>query len=289
MTRRDRRDPATRPPDLTQIQATSLQTIGRIGRISNWALYRLFLSGLTLLQLATGSAREYLPGPRALIALHRCNDALQVFVEGLPGTRGYLECFGDLLAAWEKRRNELASGPGSVLGSSSTPAGSRSVTGLPMSLPAGDAGLSDFVSWVEGQGTAALSSTTTVQDQAFLAQFGASSQSQSQPHLPTRPDPQSSYFPSFSQGPGQSIRPGGAGPSNPGNAGNPSLPPAPSSLHHHLAGTLGDTLAPYPVSSNPTPLLGSPKSTEAFSDQWAGRLGEMGGRLGGGMRDDFFS
>jgi hypothetical protein len=59
--------------------------------------------------------------------------------------------------------------------------------------------------------------------------------------------------------------------------------------HHHLAGTLGDTLAPYPVSSNPTPLLGSPKSTEAFSDQWAGRLGEMGGRLGGGMRDDFFS
>lgn len=40
---------------------------------------------------------------------------------------------------------------------------------------------------------------------------------------------------------------------------------------------------------HPLPLLGSPKSAEAFSDVWGDRLGEMGGKLGGGMRDDFFS
>lgn len=38
-----------------------------------------------------------------------------------------------------------------------------------------------------------------------------------------------------------------------------------------------------------TPLFGSPKSTEAFSDQWGGALIQMGGQVAGPVRDDFFS
>jgi hypothetical protein len=38
-----------------------------------------------------------------------------------------------------------------------------------------------------------------------------------------------------------------------------------------------------------TPLFGSPRSTEAFSDQWGGTLIQMGGQVTGPVRDDFFS
>ena len=43
------------------------------------------------------------------------------------------------------------------------------------------------------------------------------------------------------------------------------------------------------MSDSWTPLFGSPRGTEAFSDQWAGTLNQMGGQLAGPMRDDFFS
>jgi hypothetical protein len=38
-----------------------------------------------------------------------------------------------------------------------------------------------------------------------------------------------------------------------------------------------------------TPLFGSPRSTEAFSDQWGGTLIQMGGQVTGPVRDDFFT
>lgn len=70
----------------------------------------------------------------------------------------------------------------------------------------------------------------------------------------------------------------------PGSHGSASMP-AQSHSHHPsgqqtLMEDMGDAW---------TPLFGSPRGTEAFSDQWGGTLNQMGGQLAGPMRDDFFS
>jgi hypothetical protein len=60
-----------------------------------------------------------------------------------------------------------------------------------------------------------------------------------------------------------------------------------SSSHGH--GQNGQQTLTEDMGTSWTPLFGSPRSTEAFSDQWAGTLIQMGGQVTGPVRDDFFS
>lgn len=73
-------------------------------RLSNWALYRLFLSGLTLLHLATSSPTSFrVDLSRAQSALHRCKESLKIYVRHLPAMKGYGDVFTDLVTAWETK------------------------------------------------------------------------------------------------------------------------------------------------------------------------------------------
>jgi type II secretory pathway pseudopilin PulG len=73
-------------------------------RLSNWALYRLFLSGLTLLHLASSPTTvPVIDLDRAGRALNRCKDCLQVFIRHLPAMKAYEDTFSDLVAAWETK------------------------------------------------------------------------------------------------------------------------------------------------------------------------------------------
>ena len=60
-----------------------------------------------------------------------------------------------------------------------------------------------------------------------------------------------------------------------------------SSSHGH--GVNGQQTLTEDMCPSWTPLFGSPRSTEAFSDQWGGTLIQMGGQVTGPVRDDFFS
>jgi len=59
--------------------------------------------------------------------------------------------------------------------------------------------------------------------------------------------------------------------------------------HGHEHGQNGQQTLTEDLGTSWTPLFGSPRSTEAFSDQWGGTLLQMGGQVTGPVRDDFFS
>jgi hypothetical protein len=59
--------------------------------------------------------------------------------------------------------------------------------------------------------------------------------------------------------------------------------------HGHGHGQNGQQTLTEDMGTSWTPLFGSPRSTEAFSDQWGGTLIQMGGQVTGPVRDDFFS
>lgn len=74
-------------------------------RLSNWALYRLFLSGLTLLHLATSpSTSTRLDLDRARKAMQRCRDSLSVYIRHLPAMKGYEDVYVELVAGWDAKR-----------------------------------------------------------------------------------------------------------------------------------------------------------------------------------------
>ena len=88
-----------------EIQWTALEAAKhKHYRLSNWALYRLFLSGLTLLHLASSPTTiPIIDIDRAGKALNRCKDCLQVFIRHLPAMKAYEDTFSDLVSAWETK------------------------------------------------------------------------------------------------------------------------------------------------------------------------------------------
>jgi hypothetical protein len=73
-------------------------------RLSNWALYRLFLSGLTILHLASSPTTvPLIDTARASRALVNCRDSLGVFIRHLPAMKAYEDTFRDLVDAWQSK------------------------------------------------------------------------------------------------------------------------------------------------------------------------------------------
>jgi len=98
---------------VVQIQCDLLQPIPVSPRLSTWALYRLFLSGLTLLHVSSSLGHQ-----RAASALHKCQDTLAIFTRSFPGAAGYQACFTELVSAWEARgvasvpiKQDITAGP----------------------------------------------------------------------------------------------------------------------------------------------------------------------------------
>ena len=88
-----------------EIQWTALEAAKhKHYRLSNWALYRLFLSGLTLLHLASSPTTvPIIDIDRAGKALNRCKDCLRVFIRHLPAMKAYEDTFSDLVQGWETK------------------------------------------------------------------------------------------------------------------------------------------------------------------------------------------
>lgn len=88
---------------LCEVQWTALNSPSTY-RLSNWALYRLFLSGLTLLHLASSpTTATRVDLSRAQRALQRCKDSLGVYVRHLPAMKGYEDVFVELVSGWEAK------------------------------------------------------------------------------------------------------------------------------------------------------------------------------------------
>lgn len=87
-----------------EIQWQNLKSSTKQYRLSNWALYRLFLSGLTLLHLASSPTTvPLIDSDRASNALNKCRDSLGVFIRHLPAMKAYEDTFKDLVNAWQSK------------------------------------------------------------------------------------------------------------------------------------------------------------------------------------------
>lgn len=215
------------------------------------------------------NAKPSIDRRRAAAALHQCQDTLGIFAQSFPGAAGYEACFRELVAAWEARGQVMLH---SGYGSSSSGFGGNVVMESTPPQPQSQVHtqIPQSVQQVYQSPEALLFSFSPTSNQSMTDRFPATD--------------------SFSQfSPDQQNQNGTAIANN----------------NHHNNSNAYNNFSPISTSSTSTftplvaqpqfrnqqsvPLLGSPASAEAFSDIWAGRLGEMGGRMGGGMRDDFFS
>lgn len=242
-------------------------------RLVTWQLYRLFLSGLTLLHLVSSpTTQTSINHDRAAQALYNSQQTVAQLVELFPGASPYQHVFSDLVRGWESRRHEqmarmpapqpqsarpelLRSNSGSNGGFGMNKSPDTSSSGLPSPFMSntGESNLSWRQTMMTGQPTPAPL------DSNWMAQLTTDMLAQA-----AVPDNQATLL---------------------GSQGSAGSVPAPNQGQHPsgqqtLAEGMGDSW---------TPLFGSPRGTEAFSDQWGGTLNQMGGQLAGPMRDDFFS
>lgn len=84
-----------------------LHPLPALPNLSTWALYRLFLSGLTLLHLSSSHLQVFTQPPldrnRIRQALHQCSASLEFYASNFERARGYESCFTELLAVHEER------------------------------------------------------------------------------------------------------------------------------------------------------------------------------------------
>lgn len=96
-----------------QIEHAALGPDPKSPRLSNWGLYKTFLSGLTLLHLGSAARTAHLvDAARATSAMRKCQQVLQLYTRFLPNITGYKECFDELMASFERNRLEASTAAG---------------------------------------------------------------------------------------------------------------------------------------------------------------------------------
>lgn len=243
-------------------------------RLVTWQLYRLFLSGLTLLHLVSAPTTQHcIHHDRAAHALHRSLNTIGHLVKMFPGAAPYEAILSELVRGWESKRHEnighfhmpsLSEAVHSTNRDVKTSPDQHS-SGLPGTIHPSNIEMENrHMNWgmpppsnpqVNHQHPAPLDNdwmTALLNDNTFG-------------------QPQS--------GDNQHMM------SNTNNQNHASG----SGSHGHDHGQNGQQTLTEDMGTSWTPLFGSPRSTEAFSDQWGGTLIQMGGQVTGPVRDDFFS
>lgn len=240
-------------------------------RLVTWQLYRLFLSALTLLHLiSSSSAQSCIDHDRATRALYAALQTIGHLVQRVPGVASYETILGELIKGWETRRHAPISQipvthhPELARHATTSASHSQAMRASQTATP----GLNNQQSMASGMNwNAAVPANqpgpvnaewmTALLDNG---NFGQNGLSHAASHYPMSNDQAS-----------------GSG------SGSGSVSGSGQYGYHNGQQTLSEDMG-----NSWTPLFGSPRSTEAFSDQWGGALIQMGGQVAGPVRDDFF-
>ena len=193
-----------------------------------------------------------------------------MYGEYLQGTESYAVVFRELVEAWQRKMAQtLSNGQVTSTGRDLVKEKTKLVQD----------GWEDFTAWMAEQ-TSAPPQTTGTWGQLSGGEVGS--------HNFSKDNINPSIWHSLASPPDRSIEPINflSQPSLLG-AGQIHASGNPSTTMGYT--TFGNFDLPILPTNGTMRLLGSPKATEAFTDQWGGKLGEMGERLGGGMREDYFS
>jgi hypothetical protein len=240
-------------------------------RLVTWQLYRLFLSGLTLLHLVSSPTTQHcIHHDRAANALHRSLNTIGHLVKMFPGAAPYEAILSELVRGWDSKRHEHLGH--FQMPSHQHPIQASTQVDLKTSLNHGDNGSSNTMN------------PNNLEMENRHMNWGMPPPSQ-QSHTQAAQSPLDNDWMTallnnntFNQAP-----------SGDNNMMSTQHQASGSGSHGQNHGQNGQQTLTEDMGTSWTPLFGSPRSTEAFSDQWGGTLIQMGGQVTGPVRDDFFS
>ena len=236
-------------------------------RLVTWQLYRLFLSGLTLLHLVSSPTTQHcIHHDRAANALHRSLNTIGHLVKLFPGAAPYEAILSELVRGWDSKRHENIAHFHLPLQTDNQPLGQHELKTSPDHL----------------QNQSGTVNPSNIEMENRHMHWGMPPPSHNPP-APLDNDWMTALLNDNSFGQANTGD-GGMMPNDQNHASG-------SGTHNqgHGHGQNGQQTLTEDMGTSWTPLFGSPRSTEAFSDQWGGTLIQMGGQVTGPVRDDFFS